>query len=209
MQNLIIGLSGRRKVGKTKFARHLVERHGFRRLHPFDGGKAAARGYYVHLGADEETAYRMTDGDLKDVPSPILPVIADPAHGKPGDHYSSRFFMEKFAQFMGVQMGPEWTVEMEIARHLRTGEPVRLIAESMVYEAEPFRRMGGIIIELVRPDYQSPDGLEHDTDRYSRTIVPDFILTNDGSEEHLFRRIDDLLLVNFGVQEAAVEEPML
>jgi hypothetical protein len=194
MKHVIIGLSGNRQVGKSHIARHLVERHGFSRLHPFDGGKAASRGYFTYLGVDAETAMRMTDGDLKDVPSPILPVIANPEHGPVGEHYRPRFWMEKFGQFMGVQLGPEWTIEREIDRHLRSGDPVRLVAESIVYEAETLRRMGGAIVRVERDLVDAPkiSGLE--TDKFGAEIVPDHVLKNDGATlEALYGQVDDFL----------------
>lgn len=205
MTDLIIGLCGDRKVGKSKAAKHLVETHGFTRLHPFDGGKAASRGYFQHLGADEETAHRMTDGDLKDIASPLLPVIRNPEHGVPGTHYAPRFWMEKFAKFMGVDMGPAWTLEQEVARHKSAGSPLRLVSESIVYEIETFRRLGGIVVRVDRPlkDNDRPVGFE--TDKFSRTILPDHILLNDSdSVEDLHRSLDVLLREELGLRR---EEP--
>lgn len=175
MSNIIIGLKGDRQVGKSHIAQHLVDNHGFKRVHPFDGGKAATRAYFMHLGTDEETAWRMTDGDLKDKPSPFLPVITDPAHVIPGrfemgDRYPPRFFMEKFGRCMGVEMGPGFTIGMEIERHLRDGSEgeQRLVVESIVYEAPQMREYGGQIIEVRRdkPDADKVVGLE--TDKYGR-----------------------------------------
>lgn len=206
MQNVIIGLSGKRQVGKSHIARHLVEQHGFSRLHPFDGGKAASRGYFRHLGIDEETALRMTDGDLKDVPSPILPVISNPEHGTVGEHYKPRFWMEKFGQFMGAQLGPEWTIEREIDRHLRLGQPFRLVAESIVYEAETLRRMGGVIIRVEREvdAALAISGLE--TDKFGAEIVPDHVLKNDGETlDDLYGQVDELLRETLGLRQDEAE----
>jgi hypothetical protein len=74
----IIGLAGQRGVGKSLITRHLIDSHGFRSIHPFSGGKAACRGYFEYLGATAEEAQRMTDGDLKDRPSAILPEAQTP-----------------------------------------------------------------------------------------------------------------------------------
>jgi hypothetical protein len=206
MQNVIIGLSGLRQVGKSHIARHLVEQHGFTRLHPFDGGKAASRAYFMHLGIDAETAARMTDGDLKDKPCDVLPVISNVDHGRVGTHYTSRFWMEKFGQFMGSQLGPEWTIEREIDRHLRSGQPFRLVAESIVYEAETLRRMGGIILRVEREVDRSLgiSGLE--TDKFGADIVPDHVLKNDGETlAELYAQVDDFLRDAIGLRQDEAE----
>lgn len=205
MTPIILGLCGDRKVGKSRAARHLVEAHGFQRLHPFDGGKAASRGYFQHLGADEDTALRMTDGDLKDLPSPLLPVISDPEHGKPGTHYAPRYWLEKFGKFMGMDMGPEWTLEREIERHLKAGQ-TRLISESIVFEIESFRRLGGIVIRLDRPRTVSEKAVGFETDSFSRTIVPDHVILNDSDfVEDLHRQIDLFLEEKIGIRIEAPE----
>ena len=105
---IILGLAGLRRAGKSTAADHLVAAHGFVRLHPFDGGKAAARGYYMHIGIDEDTAWRMTDGDLKDTPCELLPGNA-----------TSRDFLEPFGKFMGVSMGRD---RMEVRSYSEDGE---------------------------------------------------------------------------------------
>lgn len=214
MKMIMIGLTGGRHVGKSTVARHLVERHGFSRLHPFDGGKAASRAFFMHLGADEETAWRMTDGDLKDKPSPILPVIRNPEHVIPGkcelgDHYMPRFFMEKLGHCMGTVLGPEWTLEMELKRIADAAETdeVRVVAESIVFEAAEFQAMGGVILEVVR-DIEGGDrpiGIE--TDPVVAAMKADFLLENSKTSlMHLHEMLDGFLAEHFGIGE---REPAL
>ncbi|MBW3243622.1 hypothetical protein KUV57_13190 [Epibacterium sp. DP7N7-1] len=213
MSITIIGLKGRRQVGKSKIADHLVQNLGFTRVHPFDGGKVACRAYFMHLGADEETAWRMTDGDLKDVPSPILPIITKPEHVVPGkselgDHYMSRFFMEKFGRCMGIDMGPDWTIGKELQLHLdaNPGEDKRLVVESIVYEADQLRALGGKIIEVTRTaeGLESPVGME--TDRFGATVVPDLHFNNSGASLETMRmEFNELLADHFGIGEPEPE----
>lgn len=180
MTGLIIGLSGRRGVGKSRVADHLVEHHGFSRIHPFQGGKAACVGYFVHVGATPDEAERMVNGDLKDKPCPFLP-----------DNQTPRYFMERFGQFMGVQMGPAWTIGQEIRLALEKDPGARLIAESIVYEVDVIREMGGVIVEITR-DGSTIEGLE--TDKATALIEPDLQFRNNGNSlSDLKREVDDLL----------------
>lgn len=201
MKDIIIGLKGGRGVGKSKVADHLVKNHGFSRVHPFDGGKAASRAYFMHIGATEEEAWRMTDGDLKDVPSPLLPIITNPEHVIPGkcelgDHYMPRFFMEKFGKCMGIEMGPEFTIGMELRRHLGKdpGEQKRLVVESIVYEAPELRALGGKIIEVQREieGVERPAGME--TDKFVSAVGTDHVFDNCSADLATMRAEFDALL---------------
>jgi len=158
----------------------MVERHGFTRIHPFAGGKAACMGYFTHVGASADEAARMVNGDLKDVPCPLLPYNQTP-----------RYFMERYGEFMGVQMGPDWTIGQEIRRELKKDPDARLIAESIVYEVDVIRRMGGVIVEITR-DGSTITGLE--TDKATALIVPDLSFPNNGNSlVRLAGEVDELL----------------
>jgi hypothetical protein len=163
----VIGLTGRRHVGKTRAADHLVDRYGFVRVHPFAGGKVATAAYFVHLGADPDEARRMVNGDLRDVPSPLLPGNVTP-----------RLFMERFGRFMGVDMGADWTLgrEIDLAWRRDPGRP--LIVESVVYEAPAIRAVGGLIVRIVRPDHAGPAG--ECTDAAQAALDVDATIVNDG-----------------------------
>lgn len=174
---IIIGLAGLRRVGKSTACDHLVQHHGFVRLHPFDGGKAATRAYLTHIGISSDYAWRMTDGDLKDTPCDRLPGNATP-----------RSFMEPFGKFMGVEMGPEWTIGMELRRLAEQGHE-RIVAESVVYEDEVVRSLGGSIWKLTKSDRLPVEGLK--TDAYTMAMQSDLTILNDGSHDDLYRSLDE------------------
>lgn len=177
---MMIGLTGARNVGKSTVANMLVESFGFRRIHAFDGGKAATVAYFIHLGATSIEANEMVYGSLKDLSSDILPGRASP-----------RFFMEKFGRFMGTTLGPDWTLGAEISRHRRADPSSKLIAESLVYESDLFRSAGGIIVRVERPGHVGPVGCESDS--FQAGIVEDHRLINGGSLTELRKAVSDLV----------------
>lgn len=169
----MIALTGGRQVGKSRLSDYLVETHDFVRMHPFGGGKAACEAYFTHLGASAHEAWHMVNGDLKDTPSACLPV------GPDGEHYCPRFFMEKFGAFMGVTLGADWTLRSELSL-MRASGAERVILESVAFEADDFRDMGGIIIRIERDRPSRIKGIE--TDQWVERIVPDDVFRNDHPE---------------------------
>lgn len=149
-QPVMIGLTGKRNVGKSTAA-DIFEAHGFSRVHAFDAGKEAAETYFAYVTNDGERAERMVWGDLKDVPCADLPGGVAP-----------RYFLERFGKFMGVDMGVDWTLAMEIAAARRDAPGAPIVIESVVYEADWFRRQGGMIVRLERPGFVGPEGIESD-----------------------------------------------
>lgn len=176
----MIGLTGARNVGKSTVANMLVESFGFSRVHAFDGGKAATVAYFVHLGATSTEANEMVYGSLKDTPSDLLPGSATP-----------RFFMEKFGRFMGTTLGADWTLGTEIGRHQRANPSVKLVAESLVYEADCLRAAGGVIVRVERPGHVGPAGCE--SDAFQAAIVEDHKLINGGDLDQLRKAVDSLV----------------
>ncbi|TDH35743.1 hypothetical protein E2A64_10435 [Pseudohoeflea suaedae] len=148
----LIGITGKRNVGKSTAARMLNREWGFKVVHAFDGGKSAANQLFWYMTGDIDKANAMVYGDLKDKPCPELPGGVAP-----------RYFLEKFGKFMGVDMGVEWTLGMEISRARRNDRGKPIVVESLVYESDWFKRAGGVVIRLERPYFYGPAGVESDS----------------------------------------------
>lgn len=145
----MIGLTGLRNVGKSTVADLLVKEFDFVKVHAFASGKEAAKEYFIAIGFDAEDAWEMVYGDLKDVPCAALPGDVPP-----------RYFLERFGHFMGHTLGVEWTLGQEVRIARQQGRP--LVVESLVYEADWFRRQGGLVVRLERPGHVGPTGIESD-----------------------------------------------
>lgn len=176
----LLGLSGRRGVGKSVISEILVRDFGFTRVHPFSGGKVASKAYFAHLGADADMAERMVNGDLKDLPSHILPENASP-----------RFFMERFGKFMATTLGPDWTIGQEIRLAFEADPDAKLLVDSVVYEADVIRARGGVVVKIER-DGPGIEAIE--TDAAVRALVPDILFQNNGDDLATLPRDVDLMM---------------
>lgn len=163
----IIGLTGTRGVGKSTIADILVNKHGFTKIHAFAPGKAMCLTYAQQCGVDTETAFRLVYGDLRDVPHPLLP----------GDGLM-RTIMEELGKFMGSTLGAEYTLGVEINRALRVDPNVKLVIESVVYEADFLQEIGGQVVRVIRPQAQDKIVGKH-TDAAVELVKPDAYLFNN------------------------------
>ncbi len=168
MAGRIVGLTGGRGVGKTTVADVMVREHGFTKIHAFGPGKAMCVAYFTHLGMDPDTAYRCVHGDLKDTKHDLIP-----GDGLP------RTFMEQLGRFMGVELGPEYTVGAEIDRALRADPGADLVIESVVYEADfvQFEKRTKVV-RVIRPQANGVIEGMH-TDAAVEKVKPDAYLFNN------------------------------
>lgn len=138
---IVIGLKGLIGSGKTTVARHLIERHGFARGRFAGALKDMLRAYLRYRHCDEATIERMIEGDLKELPSPWLGGKS-PRHAMEGlgglwgrDHMGSNFWI--FTETDKLYIETPQRVVFEDVRHANEGEAIE--------------RMGGWVVEIVRP----------------------------------------------------------
>lgn len=179
---LILGLTGPRYVGKTTVAT-ILRQHGFWIGHPFNPGKYALQAYLVYIGVPEDEAIEMTHGKLKDTPSKYLP-----------ENQTCRYLMEEAGFFWFNTLEPQgaWTIGVEIDRIRRKFPHGDMAFESIVYEADYFRKKGGIIIRI--DGEQRGEAVATKSHDVQAAIVADYTLKNNGnSKSELRNQVLDLV----------------
>lgn len=176
---MLLGITGMRNVGKSTVANYLRDNHGFKTVHPFEGGKAAAEAFFRHVTGSAIMAHDMANGHLKDKPSEYLPNNASP-----------RFYLESTGKHAGQVLGVDWTLALEVERAQRMHPGKPLVVESLVYEVDWFREQGGIILRLERPDFDGPVGISSD-ERQAR-IEEDHLISATSVGE-LIEKVEDIL----------------
>lgn len=179
---VMIGLTGKRNVGKSTFANVLEEEFGWNKVHAFESGKIAAEAYFRsilrHLSDGDDVARRMVWGDLKDKPSPHLPGSAEP-----------RYYLERVGHFHGDDLGTEWTLALELRAAIAMHPHAPIVVESVVYESPWFREQGGKVVRLVRPGFDGPVGVKSDAVQAELAADFEFVCSSPGEVEAAARSL--------------------
>ena len=173
---MLIGFCGIPDCGKSTAARHLHETRGFAWVNISHPIKAMLRGLYEWCGLESAEIERRIDGDLKNIPDPLL-------NGK-----TPRYAMQT--------LGYEWRnlIHTELFAD-RWGDRVmtfdNVASDSMRYpnEMPALRRAGGILVEIQRPGLVETTG--HPAE--NQKLDPDHVIVNDGSIEDLQAKVDELI----------------
>ena len=189
MKRNLIGFTGERNSGKTTATNYIAKHYKVEKGHMFGAGKAMVVAYLRYIGIARTTAHEMVYGSLKDKPCPQLP-----------GGVACRYFMEHLGHFMGTSeaFGPAWTFGGELKAldsqsDLDDFEDIATyIFESVAYEEPEFRKEGGIIIQVIGNHGPQEGGVK--TSDAVSSIVPDFIIVNDGTLDEFYAKIDALML---------------
>jgi len=171
----LIGIAGKKRSGKDTAARALMVECGYYRFSFASILKQMLLTLLERLGIDPETADRMIDGDLKEMPVPQL--------------------MGKSARHAMQTLGHEWGraligENLWVAATLRAASACdKVVISDVRYanEAQTIREAGGRVVEIQRPMNWIKD--DHPTEQIDFSV--DHIILNKGTRKDLQKAIID------------------
>lgn len=189
---MIIGLTGRKRSGKSTAARYLVEDHGFTELSFAEPLKRMA------LAVDPIIGFRSTpDGGQRVYLSDVVHEIGWECAK---DEYPE---VRRFLQRLGTEgvrdhIGQDTWVnlaELEIIRVIRENTKAGGVAQANIVfadvrfenEADLIRDWGGVVIEVYRPSQGDPEP-EHSSENGVRSDCS--VVNREGDLEALFAVLD-------------------
>lgn len=170
----LIGFVGKPNSGKSTAAKYIASEYLYQHINVGDSIKDMLAAFYRCRGATQMDITRRLHGDLKEQPDQFL-------NGK-----SPRHALQT--------LGKEWrdTISTTLFAdcwedRIKNAGPV--VADGMRYadEMAGFKRQGGILAQIVRPN-----GEVDTTGHVAETLQlePDIVLVNDGTLYQLYRHID-------------------
>ena len=165
MSPRIIALCGPQGSGKTTLARLLVNQ-GYEPSRFAGALKTMIHTLLMYQGVLLEEAVQMTDGDLKETPTPFL------------DYKTPRHAMQT--------LGTEWRnlISKDLwvniwERSLNRDSKIVVDDMRFLHEADRVHQLGGVVIKIHRPNNLNSD--THSSEQEYRKIFPDFIITNSST----------------------------
>lgn len=178
---MIVGLIGRRRVGKDTAAAALIE-DGFFPIKFADGLKIMLRALLKSLDYSDRVVARMIDGDLKEE---LIPTLGE---------RSPRFLM----QTLGTQWGRDIVAEdvwVRIAIDRCLQVPNAVVTDCRFpNEAEAIRAAGGVLVRIERKAEQWCGAYDtHPSEVLTDELQADYSVINDGSVSDLHGKVRQVL----------------
>jgi len=179
MQQIVIGLNGLAQSGKSTLANHLRQRHGFETV----AFAEPLKKMLLELGVPAESLY----GHEKE---------------KPLEHLCG-----KSGRFLMQTLGTEWGrahVGKEVwsrAWRKRVSSLSLVVADDVRFDTEvaAVQQMGGLVIQIVRPNVVSIAGAKHASEVSVNGDHVDMTIVNDGPVSKMTNRMDQILERAFGL----------
>lgn len=169
-----VGITGRKRSGKNTIA-EVFEAEGFVPLAFAEPLKAMLRAVYEYVGVDEATIHEKIEGELKEVPCPIL-------QGK-----TPRHAMQTIGTEWGRdQIGEDFWVDIWERKAVRFDSTVTTDVR-FLNEADRLTKFDdGYLIRVERPGLNSTD--LHPSEREIDLLPAQSIVKNNGSIEDLHNK---------------------
>lgn len=174
---IAIGLTGLAGAGKSEVATRLIEKHGFKRGKFAGALKEMLKALLLYRGCDPETAHRMVEGDLKEVPTPYLK-WQTPRHAM---------------RTLGTEWGRgcidnDLWVDGELEyQKSKLSDNAKIVFDDVRFnnEVNAIRRFGGSTWRINRPGLVAGNHISEQLD-----FVEDIFINNDGSLLELQEQVD-------------------
>ena len=188
---MIVGLTGRKRCGKSTLARLLVERHGFRELSFAEPLKRMA------LAANPIVGFRSTPNGAQRVH--LSDVVHEIGWERAKDEYPE---VRRFLQRLGTEgvrdnLGEDTWVNIAEREIRAAGYARRLVFPDVRFdnEARLIRWFGGTVVEVRRPTAIADTADNHRSERLE--VTPDRVVTNvEGDPESAFNATVKILRLN-------------
>lgn len=180
---MLIGLNGRKHVGKDTFADYLVQRYGFIKTSMSDKMYEAVCNLF---GLTLEQAHAMKTEDSIGCKGHVIVQI----DGIVEWDFTWREFLQRF----GTQMGRNtFGEDFWLEQWKRIYDPkLNMVNTSVRFanEARAIRALGGYVIEITRPNFE-PDG--HESEAHLPEDLIDAWIDNTGTLSDLYRDAEQLV----------------
>lgn len=176
----LIGLVGKKRVGKDTFAERLIAEHGFVKVSFSEPVKEAA------LAADP--IIPMCGGNER-----LAEIVGRIGWEKAKEIPEVRRFLQRFGTESIRAIDPEFWVRYGMAKTVRSREAgfaVVITDARFRNEARAITAAGGQLVRVERPG--SDDGDTHDSEVEMDTYPVDWLVYNDGTVEQLHNKADDI-----------------
>jgi len=185
---MIIGITGCKGVGKDTVGQYLVDNYEFTRLAFADKLKEAVGNLF------DLTTERVDD--LKNSKWCAVRLVG-PTHSRPDAIIKSmdwRYFLQRFGTEMGRNtFGKDfWVQQWEEEMYRNSYQTGNVVATDVRFSNEAYRilHLGGTIVEVTRPGYES-DG--HVSEEPLQRDLIDVLITNDRDLDGLYEDVDELM----------------
>lgn len=181
---ILLGLLAKKRHGKDTFADYLVSHYNFEKDALAEPLKKVCRELFV---LSDEQLY----GDLKEVVDERYGVSTRQIMQFVG----TELFRKQMNQLIPSLEDQIW-VKLQEQRYLnavKKNPKVRFVVADirMPNEANMIKKLGGIIIKIVRPDFESSD--QHSSEQIDLITNFDYEIINDGTLEEYYNKINKLM----------------
>jgi len=201
---LILGLTGRKRSGKSTVARLLVERHGFRELSFAARLKRIAADvnpmvHYIDTHNLSDTDRELLANGVTPGPVYLLDALRVLGEERAKDELPEvrRFYQRLGTEGVRGNLGEDTWVNLTEREIRAAGYARRLVFPDVRFdnEARLIRWFGGTVVEVQRPAAIPDTADNHRSEQLE--VTPDRVVTNvEGDPEYAFNAIVKILRLN-------------